>query len=449
MKTGLVAGFAWEADRLAYEVGEKSQAWFERATRVIPGGVNSPARSFRAVGGDPPVVMARGMGPYFEDVDGRRYIDYLAAFGPLVLGHANSHVVQAIKDHVDEGTLWGTPAPKEIELAETLVASIEGLEQVRFTSTGTEAVMSAIRLARAFTGRPVVVKFEGAYHGHSDGMLVKAGSGASTVGTQDSLGVPWGVVKDVISLPYNDIAILEETLAKIGDQVACVLAEPIVGNMGIVPPKDGYLQQMKELTHKAGALLIFDEVITAYRFHYGSAASLLGVIPDLYALGKIIGGGLPAGAYGGRYDVMQYVSPLGGMFQAGTLAGNPLSSVAGLATLEVLQREDPYQRMAELAKILEENILEIAQEFDQPITINRVGSAFTVFFQENPVYDYTTAKMSDPVKFARFHRLMLERGIYLAPSRFEAWFVSAAHTRQEIDKTLEACREIFRELSRG
>ncbi len=424
-----------------------SKSWFERAARVIPGGVNSPARSFRAVGGDPPVVMARGFGPYFEDVDGNVYIDYLAAFGPLILGHAHSRVVEALKDYVDKGTVWGTPAVKEIELAETLVECIDGLDQVRFTSTGTEAVMSAIRLARAFTGRPLVIKFEGAYHGHSDGMLVKAGSGASTVGTQDSLGVPPGVVNDVISLPYNDISVLEDTLNKIGDRVACVLAEPIVGNMGIVPPREGYLERMKELAHQAGALLIFDEVITAFRFHYGSAGSWLGVIPDLYALGKAIGGGLPQGAYGGRFDVMQYVSPLGGMFQAGTLAGNPLSAVAGLTTLNVLRQEAPYDRMDHLAGILSDSIMDIAREYGQQVTINRVGSAFTVFFQQGPVYDFTTAKQSDAVLFAKFHRLMLEQGIYLAPSRFEAWFVSAAHTDQDIERTLEACRESFRRLS--
>ncbi len=425
---------------------EASLSWFERATRVIPGGVSSPARSFRAVGGDPPVVMARGFGPYFEDVDGQVYIDYLAAFGPLILGHAHPEVVAQTRGCIERGTVWGTPAVKEIELAETLVEDIRGLDQVRFTSTGTEAVMSAIRLARAFTGRSLVVKFEGAYHGHSDGMLVKAGSGASTVGTQDSLGVPPGVVNDVVSLPYNDVTILEDTLAKIGDQVACVLAEPIVGNMGIVPPRPGYLERMKELAHDAGSLLIFDEVITAYRFHYGSAGSWLGVIPDLYALGKAIGGGLPQGAYGGRHDVMQYVSPLGGMFQAGTLAGNPLSAVAGLATLDVLRQENPYERMDRLATVLAENILDIARNFGHAVSINRVGSAFTVFFQEGAVYDYDDAKKSDAALFAKFHRLMLEQGIYLAPSRFEAWFISAAHSSRDIDRTLEACRKSFRQL---
>lgn len=429
------------------ESGAQSAAWFDRARKVIPGGVNSPARSFRAVGGDPPVVMARGDGAYFTDVDGRRYIDYLAGFGPLVLGHAHPRVVAAVRQAAGDGAMWGTPAPAEIELAERLVHTIEGMDQVRFTTTGTEAVMSAIRLARAYTGRSVVVKFEGAYHGHSDGMLVKAGSGASTVGTQDSLGVPAGVVRDVVSLPYNDPDLLKRTMQEIGDQVACVLAEPIVGNMGIVPPESGYLEAMQEAAHQAGALVIFDEVITAFRFRYGAIGPNLGVVPDLYALGKIIGGGLPAGAYGGRYDVMQYVSPLGGMFQAGTFAGNPLSSHAGLATLDVLAEEQPYARMEQLATELETGIAALAQDYGQAITINRAGSALTVFFGSQTVRDYTTAQAADANKFARFHRLMLTEGIYLAPSRFEALFVSAAHTPADIAETLAACKKSFMQMA--
>jgi glutamate-1-semialdehyde 2,1-aminomutase len=343
--------------------------------------------------------------------------------------------------------MWGTPAPAEIELAERLVHTIEGMDQVRFTTTGTEAVMSAIRLARAYTGRSVVVKFEGAYHGHSDGMLVKAGSGASTVGTQDSLGVPAGVVRDVVSLPYNDPDLLKRTMQEIGDQVACVLAEPIVGNMGIVPPESGYLEALQEAAHQAGALVIFDEVITAFRFRYGAIGPNLGVVPDLYALGKIIGGGLPAGAYGGRFDVLQYVSPLGGMFQAGTFAGNPLSSHAGLATLDVLAEEQPYARMEQLATELETGIAALAQDHGQAITINRAGSALTVFFGSLTVRDYTTAQAADANKFARFHRLMLAEGIYLAPSRFEALFVSAAHTAADIAETLAACKKSFMQMA--
>ncbi|MHB1610639.1 MAG: glutamate-1-semialdehyde 2,1-aminomutase [Sulfobacillus sp.] len=423
-----------------------TSTWFDRAQAVIAGGVNSPARSFRSVGGDPPIVMARGEGAYMIDVEGRRYIDYLAAFGPVILGHAHPEVTKAIQEASAEATLLGTPVPNEIRLAEVLVEAIEGLDMVRLTTTGTEAVMSAIRLARAFTGRSLVIKFEGTYHGHSDGVLVKAGSGASTVGTADSLGVPSGVTQDVISLPFNNVARLKEALHRWGDNVACVLTEPVVGNMGIVPPAPGYLKEMRELTHQAGAVLIFDEVITAFRFHYGAAASLLGVVPDLYALGKIIGGGIPAGAYGGRRDIMQYVAPLGGMFQAGTWAGNPLSSAAGLKTLEVLRKENPYARMEQLAQNLEIGIAESANRYEIPITINRVGSGFTVFFGSERVTDYDSANRASKDLFGRFHQLMLEQGIYLAPSRFEAWFVSAAHQEMEIDQTLDAVQKSFSRL---
>lgn len=423
-----------------------TSTWFDRAKAVIAGGVNSPARSFRSVGGDPPIVMARGEGAYMIDVEGRRYIDYLAAFGPVILGHAHPEVTKAIQEASAEATLLGTPVPNEIRLAEVLVEAIEGLDMVRLTTTGTEAVMSAIRLARAFTGRSLVIKFEGTYHGHSDGVLVKAGSGASTVGTADSLGVPSGVTQDVISLPFNNVARLKEALHRWGDNVACVLTEPVVGNMGIVPPAPGYLKEMRELTHQAGAVLIFDEVITAFRFHYGAAASLLGVVPDLYALGKIIGGGIPAGAYGGRRDIMQYVAPLGGMFQAGTWAGNPLSSAAGLKTLEVLRKENPYARMEQLAQNLEIGIAESANRYEIPITINRVGSGFTVFFGSERVTDYDSANRASKDLFGRFHQLMLEQGIYLAPSRFEAWFVSAAHQEMEIDQTLDAVQKSFSRL---
>lgn len=426
-----------------------TQEWFLRAQSVIAGGVNSPARSFRSVGGDPPVVMDRGQGAYLIGVDGRRYIDYLAAFGPLILGHGHPRVVAAVQEAMARGPLLGTPCPEEIALAEELVRSIAGLDMVRLTTTGTEAVMSAVRLARAYTGRSLIVKFEGAYHGHSDGMLVRAGSGAATAGAADSWGVPSGVTEDIISLPFNDLAAVEATLDRVGDRVAAILAEPVVGNMGIVPPAPGYLQGLNLLAHRAGALLIFDEVITAFRFHYGSAGEWLGVIPDLYALGKIIGGGLPAGAYGGRREIMQYVSPLGGMFQAGTFAGNPLSSAAGLATLAVLREEDPYGRMDRMAQDLADNLQRLAEERAIALTINRVGSGFTVFFGNTPVTDYATAKLADPVRFGRFHRIMLEGGVYLAPSRFEAWFVSAAHTDEEIARTLAVAGHAFEQLAEG
>jgi glutamate-1-semialdehyde 2,1-aminomutase len=423
-----------------------SKHWFDRAQAVIAGGVNSPARSFAAVGGNPPIVVQRGEGAYLIDVDQNRYIDYLAAFGPLVLGHSHPRVVEAGIQALAQGPLTGTPHPSEILLAEELCRSIAGLEEVRLTTTGTEAVMSAIRLARAYTGRSRVIKFDGSYHGHSDAVLVRAGSGASTAGTADSLGIPPGVTQDVISLPFNNLEVLQQTLSQIGDQVALVLTEPIVGNMGIVNPEPGYLQAMAEMTHDAGALLAFDEVITAYRFHYGSAGALFGVIPDLYALGKIIGGGLPAGAYGGRAEIMSKVSPRGGMFQAGTLAGNPLSSATGLATLEVLRSTNPYPRMDELARALEIEILDLADRHGIDVSINRAGSGFTVFFGVHAVKDYHDAQKADSGRFAAFHRLMLDQGVYLAPSRFEAWFVSAAHQTADIDRTISAVDYAFSQM---
>ena len=426
----------------------QSQAWFNRATAIVPGGVNSPARSFQGVGGNPPLVMERGEGAYLFDVDQNRYIDYLAAFGPLVLGHNHPEVVQAVQNAASQGMVLGTPHPNEILLTEELTRAVAGLETVRLTSTGTEAVMSAIRLARAYTNRTRIIKFDGAYHGHSDAVLVKAGSGASTAGAADSLGIPSGVVEDVISLPFNDYEALRRTLADVGEGVACVLAEPIVGNMGIVNPEPGYLEAMAELTHAAGALLIFDEVITAFRFHYGSAAQLLGVIPDLYALGKIIGGGLPQGAYGGRGDVMSKVSPLGGMFQAGTFAGNPVSAAAGLATLSVLERTRPYPTMDRLARELADAILDSARHYRIDASINRAGSGFTLFFGVHGVRDYAGALQADPAVFARFHRLMLEEGVYLAPSRFEAWFVSQAHDAAMIHTTAAAVDRAFYQMSR-
>ena len=428
-------------------IRKQSENWYARAEKAIAGGVNSPARSFGAVGGNPPLVMERGEGPYLFDVDGNRYIDYLGAFGPLVLGHSHPLVTARVQQALPQGTLTGAPHPDEIRLAEELCRALAGLEQVRMTTTGTEAVMSAIRLARAYTGRTKIVKFDGAYHGHSDAVLVRAGSGASTVGTADSWGVPPGVVADVISLPFNDVESLRQTLDREGSQVACVLTEPVVGNMGIVNPEPGYLEEMAQLTHEAGSLLIFDEVITAFRFHYGSAGALLGVLPDLYALGKIIGGGLPAGAYGGRAEIMSRVSPLGGMFQAGTLAGNPLSSAAGLATLDVLRETNPYPRMDALANDLASAILRLAHRYGIDISLNRAGSGFTVFFGVRGVKDYRGASAADQSQFARFHQLLLEQGVYLAPSRFEAWFVSAVHDREIIETTIAAVDQAFRQMS--
>lgn len=430
-------------------MADNAETWFRRAEAVIPGGVNSPARAFGAVGGRSPVVMARGAGAYLFDVAGRAYVDYLAAFGPLVLGHAHPRVVAAVTEQMAKGPLLGTPSDVEILLAEELTRSVVGLEAVRLTTTGTEAVMSVIRLARAVTGRTLLVKFEGTYHGHSDPVLVKAGSGAATVGHGDSLGVPDGVRDDVATLPYNDIDALADLLSRRGDEVALVLTEPIVGNMGIVPPRPGYLAEVARLTREAGALLAFDEVISAYRFGYGAVGPTLGVVPDLYALGKIIGGGLAQGAYGGRRDLMNWVAPLGGMFQAGTLAGNPLSAAAGLATLAVLHEENPYPRMDRLAARLADGIREAAHRHGVAVTINRVGSAFTVFFGPDPVTDYAGAARASAETFSGFHQTMLEQAIYLAPSRFEAWFVSAAHGEAEVERTLQAVEEAMRRIGPG
>ncbi len=421
----------------------ESIAWFARAEKVISGGVNSPARSYAAVGGRLPPVMTRGQGPYLFDVDGRRYIDYLAAFGPLVLGHAHPEVVSRVVEQMPLGSLLGTPSDVEILLAEELVRSLAGVDQVRLTTTGTEAVMSVIRLARAATGRNLLVKFAGTYHGHSDPVLTQAGSGVATGGSDGSLGVPWGVTQDVMTLPYNDPEGFRTAMREHGAQVALVLTEPIVGNMGIVAPAPGYLEAVAEITHQHGALLAFDEVITAYRFRYGAVAEALGVIPDLYALGKVIGGGLAQGAYGGGRQLMSQVAPLGGMFQAGTLAGNPLSAVAGLATLSVLRCQSPYAAMAQLTERLAHAILSSAASHGLAVTINRVGSAFTLFFGPTVVVDYQTAQQADAGQFARFHQLMLERGIYLAPSRFEAWFVSAQHGAEDIDRTIDAVDQSF------
>jgi glutamate-1-semialdehyde 2,1-aminomutase len=428
-------------------VVRESEQWFARAQQVIAGGVNSPARSFGAVGGEVPPVMARGHGARLIDVDGSSYIDYLAAFGPLVLGHAHPFVVEAVERQMARGSLLGTPSDVEILLAEELVRSLAGVDQVRLTTTGTEAVMSVIRLARAVTGRSLLIKFAGTYHGHSDPVLTQAGSGVATGGGEGSLGVPNGVTHDVITLPYNNLPAFEAAMREYGSRTALVLTEPVVGNMGIVLPHPGYLRGIRDITHRYGALLAFDEVITAYRFRYGAVAEDLGVLPDLYALGKVIGGGLAQGAYAGPRELMKWVAPQGGMFQAGTLAGNPLSAAAGLATLSVLRTENPYSRMEHLTKQLADAILEKANRHGLVVTINRKGSAFTLFFGSVPVVDYETACQADASQFARFHRLMLEAGIYLAPSRFEAWFVSAQHRKADIDDTVAAVDQAFRAMA--
>ncbi len=423
-----------------------SDSWFLRARAVIPGGVNSPSRSFQGIGGGTPVVMVRGRGAYLEDVDGRRYIDYQAAYGPLVLGHAHPAVTEAIRRQAGEGTLTGAPHPLEIELAERLCETIEGLQQVRLVSTGTEAVMSAVRIARAYTGRNRVVKFRGAYHGHSDAMLVDAGSGVGTVGMTTPAGIPAGVEQDVTGLPYNDLAAVTEFMEQHGDAVAAILVEPVEGNMGLVEPEAGFLAGLAELARAHAALLIFDEVITAFRFRYGVAGFLYGVTPDLYCLGKTIGGGLPQGAYGGRAEVMAAVAPIGPSYQAGTLAGNPLAARAGLALLDVLRQENPYPEMERLGKLLHEGLVEQASRHGIPVSLNRLGGMFTLFFTEGVVRDYDGALRSDAKRFARFYHALLAGGVYLAPSRLECWFVSAVHTEREIARTLEVSEQAFAAL---
>ncbi|RDU35923.1 aspartate aminotransferase family protein [Neobacillus piezotolerans] len=423
-----------------------SEKLHKEALEHIVGGVNSPSRSYKAVGGGSPVVMERAAGAYFWDVDGNQYIDYLAAYGPIIAGHAHPHITKAIKKAAESGVLYGTPTPHEITLAQMLQEAMPGMDKVRFVNSGTEAVMTTIRVARAFTGRDKIIKFAGCYHGHSDLVLVAAGSGPSTLGTPDSAGVPKSIAQEVITVPFNEIEPLKDALEKWGDKVAAVMIEPIVGNFGIVEPKPGFLEQVKELTHAAGALLIFDEVITAFRFMYGGAQDLLGITPDLTALGKIIGGGLPIGAYGGKQEIMEKVAPLGPAYQAGTMAGNPASMLSGIACLEVLKQDGVYEYLDRLGEMLENGILEAAKRHGVPITINRLKGALTIYFTTEKVENYEQAENTDGEMFARFFKLMLHQGINLAPSKYEAWFVTIAHTAEDIEATLHAVDNAFYSL---
>jgi glutamate-1-semialdehyde 2,1-aminomutase len=424
----------------------KSEQLYKEALEHIVGGVNSPSRSYKAVGGGAPVVMERAKGAYFWDVDGNKYIDYLAAYGPIITGHAHPHITKAIQRAAENGVLYGTPTPHEITFAKMLKEAIPSLEKVRFVNSGTEAVMTTIRVARAYTGRDKIIKFAGCYHGHSDLVLVAAGSGPSTLGTPDSAGVPKSIAQEVITVPYNDIDSFKQAIETWGEQVAAVLVEPIVGNFGIVEPKPGFLETINELAHQAGALVIYDEVITAFRFMYGGAQDLLGVKPDLTALGKIIGGGLPIGAYGGRKDIMEQVAPLGPAYQAGTMAGNPASILAGIACLEVLQQDGAYEHLDRLGAMLEEGILAHAKTYDIPITINRLKGALTVYFTTEKVENYEQAQQTDGEMFAKFFKLMLKQGVNLAPSKYEAWFITLAHTEEDIQYTIQAVENAFKSL---
>jgi len=419
---------------------ERSHALFERARQLMPGGVSSPARAFGAVGGEP-IVVDRGEGAYLWDVDGNRYIDYVGSWGPLILGHAHPAVVAAVEGAARRGTSFGAPTESENVLAELIVEAVPSIEQVRLVSSGTEATMSAIRLTRGFTGRDVIVKFAGNYHGHVDSLLVAAGSSAATLAVPNSPGVTAGTSRDTLVLDYNDVAGLEQAFAGHGSRISGVIFEPIVGNMGVVKPSPEFLAALRELTRRHGALLICDEVMTGFRVAYGGAQQLLGIEPDLTTLGKIVGGGLPVGAYGGRADVMAHVLPAGKVFQAGTLSGNPLATAAGCATLRALRDDPPYERLDQLSARLETGLHEAAAAAGVPHQVARVGSMLTLFFAKEPVRDWPSASRCDTARFARWFWGMLERGVYLPCSQYEALFVSAAHTEADIDATIAAARE--------
>ncbi|HEY8531267.1 MAG TPA: glutamate-1-semialdehyde 2,1-aminomutase [Limnochorda sp.] len=426
----------------------RSEALFQEACRWIPGGVNSPVRAFRAVGGVPPFI-ARGEGAWVYDVDGRAYVDYVGSYGPLILGHAEPRVVEAIARAARRGTTFGAPTEGEVALARLLVEAVPSLEEVRLVSSGTEATMSAIRLSRAATGRAGVVKFRGGYHGHVDALLVDSGSGASTLGVPSSPGVPQAVVSQTYLLPYNDLAAARALFAERGHEIACVIVEPVAGNMGVVPPEPGFLEGLRELTAAHGAVLIFDEVITGFRVAFGGAQALYGIMPDLTCLGKIIGGGMPIGAYGGRRELMEQVAPAGPVYQAGTLAGNPVAVAAGLTTLQILRDENPYPALEAKGAQLAQGLAEAAREAGVAVQIQRVGSLLGLFFAGSPVRHAADVAASDAGAFRRFFHAMLEAGIYLAPSSWEAWFISTAHGEAEIEKTVEAARKAFRLAAQG
>ncbi len=411
----------------------RSQEIYARAQRLIPGGVNSPVRAFRSVGMDP-LIMARGAGSRLWDADGNEYIDYVGSWGPLILGHAHPQVVAAVSEALGKGSTFGASTEAEVELASLITEALPSVEKVRLVSSGTEATMSALRLARAATGRSMVVKFEGCYHGHVDSLLVKAGSGVATLGIPGTPGIPQEVVAQTLALPYNDATVLEQAFEKHGEKIACVFIEPVVGNMGCIPPQPGFLDLLRKVTAKYGALLIFDEVMTGFRLAYGGAQKLFGIRPDLTTLGKIIGGGLPVGAYGGSSRLMGQIAPEGPVYQAGTLSGNPLAVAAGIATLKILKK-DPgiYTRLEHLAAKLCNNLA--AQ---MPVTVNRVGSMFTLFFTSTPVTDAATALSASTERFGVFYRKALEAGIFLPPSQFEAAFLSAAHSEKDVEETVAA-----------
>lgn len=421
---------------------DQSARLYAEAREVIPGGVNSPVRAFKSVGGDP-LFMERGEGPFIFDVDGNRYIDHVMSWGPLIFGHAPPQILQAITEAAARGTSFGASTEAEVRLAQKIVRAVPSVEKVRLVNSGTEAVMSAVRLARGFTGRDKIIKFEGNYHGHSDGFLAKAGSGLTTLGLPDSAGVPVNLTRDTLTLPYNDADTLRDALRAHPGEIACVMLEPVAGNMGVVTPRADFLHAVRDLTAADGSLLLFDEVITGFRLSYGGAQGLFGILPDLTALGKIIGGGLPLAAYGGRADIMDTVAPVGPVYQAGTLSGNPLAVAAGLAQLTLLDArketlyDDLHRKMHRLANAAKA----AAARAGVPLQINRLGSMMTLFFTDTKVIDFTSAKTADTARYGAFFRALIERGVYLAPSQFEATFVSTAHTDSVLEETTQAVSE--------
>jgi glutamate-1-semialdehyde 2,1-aminomutase len=421
---------------------QRSEALFTHACDLMPGGVNSPVRAFKAVGGTPRFI-ARGEGAYLFDVDGNRYIDYVLSWGPLILGHADPRVVAAIQEAAARGASFGAPTEAEVRLAELVVAAVPSIEMLRFVNSGTEATMSALRLARAYTQRPKIVKFAGGYHGHADMLLVAAGSGALTLGVPDSPGVPAGATAETLVAPYNDLSAVEQLFAQYPAEVAAVIVEPVAGNMGCVPPEPGFLAGLRTLTEHRGALLIFDEVMTGFRVAYGGAQALYGITPDLTCLGKIVGGGLPAAAYGGRRDILALVAPSGPVYQAGTLSGNPLAMAAGATQLEALRAPGVYERLDQLTAALSQGIAAAAQSAGVPLYQTRAGSMFGAFFTAEPVRDEASAKRADTRAYATFFHAMLDQGAYLAPAQFEAGFVSLAHTEDDIARTVEAAGHAF------
>jgi glutamate-1-semialdehyde 2,1-aminomutase len=424
----------------------KSQELFRQALRLMPGGVNSPVRAFRAVGGEP-VFMASGKGSRITDVDGNSYIDYVLSWGPLIVGHCHPEVMEALARSLQSGTSFGASTAAEVKLAERIREAFPSIERVRLVNSGTEATMAALRVARAAIGREKILKFEGCYHGHADSLLVKAGSGVATLGLPDSPGVPRALAELTITVPFNDPAALEEAFRVHRHQLAAAIVEPVVGNAGCIPPRAGFLEKLRALTADQGTVLIFDEVMTGFRVALGGAQQLYGIQPDLTTLGKVIGGGLPVGAYGGKAALMDQVAPAGPVYQAGTLSGNPLAVAAGLKVLEILRRPDFYERLEALAERLAEGLKEKASRARVPFTVNRVGSMFTAFFTAEPVTDHSSAKKADAERFARFFRGMLERGVYFPPSQFETAFVSSAHTDGDVEESLRAAGDVLATLA--